>query len=253
MQIVVNGIQLNYEVAGDGQPLVLLHGYPLNHTIWRLVVARLAGAAHLILPDLRGHGGSEAPAGPYPMKLMAQDVAGLLDALNIRQAILAGHSMGGYTCLAFARDFPERLGGLGMVASQAAADTPERRSGRYQTALDVEQKGPQAIAASMADRLVANKSFTPELERIILATQPAGIAGTLRGLAERPDMTAFLPNIQVPSAVIAGEADALIPIEKARELANDLPQCRLVTLPGVGHMPMLEAPEETATALRLLL
>lgn len=252
MKLKVNGIQMYVEVRGTGLPIILLHGFPLDHTIWRLVAARLEGDAQVILPDLRGHGQTESPAGAYSMSLMAQDVAALMDILQIPQAVLVGHSMGGYASLAFARDYPQRLLGLGMVASQAAADTLERQAGRYQTAAQVEQMGTKAIAASMADRLVAKKELAAELEALILSTSAVGVVGTLKGLAERPDMAAFLGNIQVPATVVPGEADVLIPLDKASELAQGLPRCQLVTLPGVGHMPMLEAPEETAAALRRL-
>ena len=249
MKLAVNGLRMFVKTFGDGLPVILVHGFPLDHTIWLPVVELLENEARLILPDLRGHGQSDAPAGTYSMRLIAQDLAALQDALAIRCAILVGHSMGGYASLAFAQEYPDRLAGLGMVASQAAADSEERRNARYQMAAEVAEKGVTPIAALMAERLFARKDLVPEIERVILNTSPVGVVGALKGLAERPDMSGFLEEINVPTAVIAGSQDGLVPGARTQELVEKIPQAKLTLIQAVGHMPMLEAPEETAGAL----
>src|SRR6266545_4584990 len=122
----VNGIQLAYERRGTGTPLVLLHGYPLDHHLWDEVAPLLEDTFELIIPDLRGFGESSTIDSFYAMEDFAADIAALLDHLEIQKAGLAGHSMGGYIALAFARLYSERLTGLGLVASQAMADAPDR-------------------------------------------------------------------------------------------------------------------------------
>jgi len=249
MIVHINQIDLFFEEHGAGTPVVLLHGYPLDHTIWQEVVPTLAEHARVIVPDLRGHGRSDAPEGIYTMRQIADDVAGLLDALELPGAVVVGHSMGGYAALAFAQAYPQRLLGLGMVASQAAADSSEGRAGRLVTAREVQQQGMAGIADSMPARLTTQARLLPTLRSLILATSPAGAAGILMGMAERPDMTSFLAQISAPAVVIAGDSDALIPFDRSVEMAHKLQQARLVTVPGSGHMPMMEFPGIVAAAL----
>ncbi len=181
MIVNVNRIDLYFEEHGSGTAVVLLHGYPLDHTIWQEVVPTLAEHARVIAPDLRGHGRTDAPKGVYSMRLIADDIAGLLDALELPQAIVVGHSMGGYAALAFAQAYPTRLLGLGMVASQAAADTPKRRAGRLENASEVQQNGLAGIANSMPARLTTQARLIPTLRSLILSTTPEGAAGNLKG------------------------------------------------------------------------
>src|SRR5438045_567393 len=133
----VNGIDLTYTRHGAGTPLVLLHGYPLDGSVWSEVVPLLQDRFDLIIPDLRGFGESSREVAPHSLDDYASDIAGLLDRLNIQKTAIAGHSMGGYVALAFARLYPERVSALGLVSSQAAADTPERKQGRYDTVAQI--------------------------------------------------------------------------------------------------------------------
>ena len=133
----INGIRLAYDRRGKGTPLVLLHGYPLDHQLWDEVVPLLQDQFDVILPDLRGFGGSSTVDSFYTMEDIASDIAGLLDFLGIPKAVIVGHSMGGYVALAFARLYPERVAGLGLVSSQVLADTPAKREDRFKTAAEV--------------------------------------------------------------------------------------------------------------------
>lgn len=246
-------VQLYFEEHGQGIPVVLIHGFPLDHTIWSPLIPLLKEKARLILPDLRGFGKSPVTPGIYDMGLLADDIKDMLDGLNIKQAVLAGHSMGGYVSLAFARCYPERLLGLALVASQAAADTPERRQGRLQTASEVERRGVKSLAKTMPEKLSANPALATLLRQLILRADPQGVAGALRGMANREDMTRRLSEINVPAVIIAGSQDSLIPIEKSREMERLLPRGWLVEIPNAGHMPMMEAPEMVAEALHRLI
>lgn len=249
MKIRVNGFDMNCREMGDGIPLVLLHGYPLNNTIWDAVAERMQGQVRLILPDLRGFGESSVPEGVYTMRQMSSDVARLLDALEVHTAVVAGHSMGGYVTLAFAKAFPDRLAGLAMVCSQAGADSAERKAGRLTTAGEVARQGTAAIARPMAEGLTTDPAQVGGLEQMILRTSPRGVIGALKGMAEREDLTGFLPHIEVPALVVAGEMDAFVPLVKAEEMALRMKDSRLVRIAGAGHMPMLEAPAKIAAAL----
>lgn len=249
MKIDINGIRLFYADQGSGCPILFLHGFPLDHTIWNPVIPLLKDKARLILPDLRGHGQTDSPDSIYSMATIAEDMVRLLDGLGLEKAILVGHSMGGYAALAFAHLYPDRLVGLCLAATQAAADSTERKAGRYATIQEVEQIGTGKLADGMSARLTSRPELVARIRRVILGTTPIGIRGSLMGMAERPDMTAHLAEIKVPAVVIAGELDQINPLEKSEEMARLLPEGHLVLVPGAGHMPMLEAPEWVAEAI----
>jgi pimeloyl-ACP methyl ester carboxylesterase len=248
----VNGTEIAYQRSGSGTALVLLHGYPLDHTTWEPVLPFLQGVEDLILPDLRGFGASPSPQAGYSLADMAADIAALLDHLKIEQAVIAGHSMGGYIGLAFAHAFPERIRGLGLIASQAVADSPEGRNDRYATADLVRQQGVSVVADSMPARLTSNPTLQPLLREIILRQSPQGIIAALEAMAARPDSTPDLSGYNFPVVILHGLQDALVPVERAHQVVALLRHGNLVELEGVGHMPMMEASQATAEALRAL-
>jgi pimeloyl-ACP methyl ester carboxylesterase len=259
-KINVNGIQLAYARHGKGTPIVLLHGYPLDHHLWDAVVPSLEDTFDLIVPDLRGFGESTTIDTPYTMDDYASDIAGLLDQLGIQKAAIVGHSMGGYAALAFARLYPERVSGLGLVSSQVLADPPDRKEGRYKSAADVAEKGIGGVVETMTPKFTSNEKLQAIARESMERQQPAAYIGALKAMAERMDSTPLLSSLREPQGstfrfpvvLIHGEADALIPIDRAREVKAALPQAHLVEIRGAGHMPMMEAKEQTAEALKHL-
>jgi 3-oxoadipate enol-lactonase len=249
-KVTVNGVTLAYARQGSGVPLVLLHGYPLDHRIWAELAAILRPSFDLILPDLRGFGQSATVSDIYTVADMAVDVASLLDALNIGKAFIAGHSLGGYVALAFARGFPQRVLGLGLVSSQALADSPERKENRYATARQIAEQGVGFVAETMTPKLSAEPGTQALVTPIILSQKTSGLVGALKAMAERPDASALLLNCQFPLTIVHCAADTLIPVERAREIKALVPQAHLVELPGSGHLPMLDAPQATAAAFQ---
>jgi 3-oxoadipate enol-lactonase len=144
--------------------------------------------------------------------------------------------------------------GLGLVASQAGADTEEGRQNRYKLADKVAAEGSAALADAMLPKLFAaslpaGAQLVEEVRKQMLATRPEGIIGTLKGMAARPDSTPLLPQINVPALVLAGAEDTIVPLEKAEAMAAALPHASLTTVQNAGHMPMLEQPEATTRAL----
>ncbi len=251
-KVQVNGIDLAYTRRGKGAPLVLVHGYPLDHSIWNEVAPLLEDRFDLILPDLRGFGESQSVETAYGIADIAADIAGLLDRLGLKQAALAGHSMGGYVSLAFARAYPTRLRGLALVASQALADSPERKAGRYKTAADIAEQGVGIVAEAMTTKLSAEPRVQNYVQAVIEKQTRHGLIGALKAMAERSDSTDLLASLNVPLALIHGEADVLIPFERAREIKDVVPAAQLFALKHAGHMPMMEFPRETAEALSRL-
>jgi 3-oxoadipate enol-lactonase len=250
--IEINGIRLAYGRRGKGTPLMLLHGYPLDHRLWDDVVPLLEDQFDLILPDLRGFGGSSTVDSFYTMEDFASDIAGLLDFLGIPRTAIAGHSMGGYVALAFARLFPERVTGLGLVSSQVLADTPAKRDDRFKTAAEVADKGPASVVESMTPKFTNNPRLQEFAQSSMELQQPAAYIGALKAMGERVDSTPLLKSINYPVVIIHGDVDNLIPIDRAREVKAALPNAYLVEINGAGHMPMMEAKEQTAEALKHL-
>ncbi len=246
-------VNLAYEEHGEGSPVILAHGFPLNRSIWYPIVPKLTEKARLILPDLRGHGQSPVPDGIYSMRLMAEDLRALMDQLNIEKAVLAGHSMGGYVSLAFAQAYPNRLAGMALVATQAAADSPERRAGREKMIDEVRRKGIKAVAEAMAPALTCRSELVESVHNMIMLMSPKGVTSCLKGMAQRPNAQEWLSTITVPTVVIAGAEDKLIPIERPKVMTQLLGRAWLVELNGAGHLPMMEQPEAVSDAILQLL
>ena len=251
-KINVNGIELAYTRHGAGAPMVLLHGYPLDGSIWSEVVPFLIDKFELIIPDLRGFGESTTVETPYTMDTFASDVAGLLDHLGFEKTAIVGHSMGGYVALAIAKLYPTRVNGLGLVSSQVLADTPDRKQGRYDTAEQVAAKGIGVVVEAMTPKFTPDERVRAFAQSVMEQQKSNSIIGALKAMAEREDTSSLLADFKFPVVLVHGDEDALIPIERARELKNAISRAHLVELKGVGHLPMMESAEETAQALRYL-
>jgi len=248
-KLSVNGITLAYTRRGKGTPLVLLHGYPLDHHAWDSVVPLLEDTFDLVIPDLRGFGESTTVDALYTMDDFASDIAGLLDHLGIQKAAIAGHSMGGYAALAFARLYPDRLSGLGMVSSQVVADSPERREGRYKSAAEVAEKGIVGVVEFMTPKFAPDERLRESVREMMQRQSPAAFIGALKAMAERKDASSLLSGFKIPVVIVHGDADELVPIDRAREAKSAVHHAYFVELKDVGHLPMMEAPKRTAEAL----
>lgn len=250
-KITLNDLTLAYERHGHGAPLVLIHGFPLDHSIWDDVTPLLTPTFDLILPDLRGFGESVSPAPVWAMDNLAADIAALLDHLGIESAFLAGHSMGGYVALAFAAAYPSRVRGLALIASQAAADTPERKMGRYAQAQKIMEDGIGETVAGMTPKLSPDARVQKFVHDLMRKQKPASFMLSLIAMAERADTLSALEKNSFPVLIVHGGADGLIPMQ--REIPLKVPRARVAELPGVGHMPMMESPQQVADALKSLL
>jgi pimeloyl-ACP methyl ester carboxylesterase len=256
METNINGIRVSYEDVGDGPALLMVHAFPLGGAMWRSQVEALRGQHRLIVPDLRGFGGSDAPPGPYTVDEQADDLAALLDHVGVAQATICGLSMGGYIAMAFMRRHAARARALILADTKAGADSEEGKAGREANARLAEAEGAAAIADKMIPGLLApgaGQELRDTLRSMILANRPEGIAGALRGMAMRPDSTESLRAVAVPALVIVGAEDGLTPPSEASALAMAIAGSKIVVLPGVGHISNLEAPGEFTLAMRSFL
>ena len=248
MQAKINGITLAFNDQGTGLPLVFLHAFPLNRTMWTDQEKALSSQFRVISIDLRGHGESDAPLWRYTLDQASEDVIGLLDHLSIRQANFVGLSMGGYILFALYRKYADRVKGLVLANTRAQADTAEGREGRFQMAQTAYKNGPAAIADIMIPNLLSptTTQAKPELVRRVRAmiegNQISGIAGDLMAMAERLDSVQFLKQIICPTQIIGGELDVPTPPTDAKLMADQIPGARLAIIPGAAHLSNLEQP-----------
>jgi len=181
----------------------------------------------------------------------------LLDELNVNEPIvLCGLSMGGYIAWQFQQQYSERLRALILCDTRAIADTPEGVENRKRLAKMVVENGSAAVASAMLPNLFSpvtsdrQQASIDELRETISATSPQGIAAASLGMAERPDATPLLPNIETPSLLIVGEDDGISTPKEMQTIADAMPNARLEVIPEAGHMSPLENPESVNTAIR---
>jgi 3-oxoadipate enol-lactonase len=250
MEMFTHGIRLHYVQAGQGVPLLMVHGYPLDHTLWQPQLDGLSDIAQVVAPDLRGFGQSAAPEGVYTMDVQADDLAALLDVLKVEQGMVCGLSMGGYIALAFWRKYAARVRALILVDTRAGADAPAARQARLDMVEQVKQHGSRSAADAMLPRLLAESTRRSRVDLVefahamMLRQSPTGIIGAQLGMAERPDSTPMLSTITVPTLAVFGAEDVITPAEtEGRLLAEVIPNARLVVIPNAGHLSNLEQPE----------
>jgi 3-oxoadipate enol-lactonase len=248
--IRVDDIQLAYTDTGIGQPVVLLHGYPFNRSLWTEQVSALSNSYRVITPDLRGLGESDAKSGAATMNRMAQDVAELLDQLEISRAVVGGLSMGGYVALAFYKQFPSRVRALILADTRAQADTEEGKQTRFQQAEKALAEGMAGIADSMLPKLLTPETVSkrPEVVKrvrdMMLKTKPEGAAGALLGMAERDDQTPLLSQIACPALILVGREDPITPVQDSENMHREIAGSRLVVIDNAAHVSNLERTEQ---------
>jgi pimeloyl-ACP methyl ester carboxylesterase len=251
----VRGIEMAYDAVGAGPPVLLLHGFPFNRSMWREQVEALRASHRVITPDLRGHGETSV-TDVATMDEMARDVAALMDELKIERAVVGGLSMGGYATLAFHHRFPERVRALILADTRPQADTDEARQNRFQQANKVLKEGMSAIADAMLPKVLATGTIQgrPEIAArvrgMMLEMKPAGTAAALRGMAARKDQAEMLPQISAPTLIIVGAEDAITPLEVSEAMQREIRGSRLEIIEGAGHVSNIERPAEFNRALK---
>ena len=251
----VRGIELTYTDAGRGPAVVFLHGFPFDRSMWRGQVERLSADFRVIAPDLRGHGESTLTSEPSTMEVLAEDVAALLDELNVPRAVVCGLSMGGYVALALYRAHPSRVRALVLADTRSKADTEDARRTREENARRALAEGMSPIVDSMLPKLLSESTRENEPEvvarvrEMMSGVSPEGAAAALRGMALRRDQTDLLASIDVPALVVVGSEDAVTPPSEAEAMHALIEGSRLRVIEGAGHVSNVERPEEFDRAL----
>jgi 3-oxoadipate enol-lactonase len=254
MKTTIRGIEIGYDEAGSGTPVVLLHGFPFNRSMWSEQIEALTVRHRVLAPDLRGHGETTATEATT-MEDMARDVSALMEQRNISRAAVCGLSMGGYVALALMRMFPLRARALVLADTRAGEDTEEARANREVQAQKVLQEGMAAIVDTMLPKLLTrqtltkNPSLVSRVREMILKTNPVGAAAALRAMAQRRNQTSFLSRIVAPALIIVGREDAITPVAEAELIHREIGGSRLEVIEDAGHLSNLEQPERFNEAL----
>lgn len=241
----------------DLLPLVLLHAFPFDASMWHDVVGELDDVPVLTV-DAPGFGGSPALPGDPSLSAYAETVVADLAELGVDRAVFAGISMGGYTALAIAAERPAVIAGLGLLDTKAEADSEQARANRLAMAAAAEGPAGSSVVlglleAGLSPITLANRPEVVEAVREGLEQAPAaGVAWAQRAMAARPDRLAVLGMISAPALVLRGEHDAMTGAEEARHLAGHLARVELVEIPEAGHFTPAEAPAAVAGALHAL-
>ncbi len=253
-QLITDKGTVHYTLQGEGPALVFLHGFLEDHTMWDDFSASLSSDYSTVCIDLPGFGKSDVFSENHHMHFMAEKVNEVLRQEDISKCLLTGHSMGGYVSLAFARNHPEKLSGLVLFHSQAAADTSEGKENRDRT-INIVNSNHGGFISSFIPSLFAEENvprFSEEIDRlkqIALSTSAEGITAALRGMRDREDHRETLKKLDVPVSFIIGKKDARISTDVILPQLQLPKNCEALIMNDVGHMGFIEARGTTYLAL----
>ena len=255
MQIKSDDATIYFETHGRGPDVVLLHPFPVNHKFWLPLLDALTSRFRVTLPDLRGHGRSEAGLGVATMEKHARDVLRVCGEVGVERAVFGGCSIGGYVNFELWRQARERVKGLVFLDTKAPADSEATRADRLRAADDVLARGPEPFVESMVPKLLAETTRTnrPDLvaaaKAMMMESSAAGIAAVQRGMAERVDSTGTLATIDVPTLVVFGEED-VVPVSEGEAMRRGIRGAEMRVVEKAGHYAAFERAEEVGRILR---
>ncbi len=236
------------DTEGKGQPVLLIHAFPLSSRMWEAEIETLSRNYQVIIPDLPGFGRSPRQKEPS-IPEMARETAALLDHLGVKEPVfIGGLSMGGYVAFEFLRQFPKRVSALGLFSTRAAADTPEGREKRMKAVESIKAEGLEVFSRTVIPNLLGRSTIarkndvTGKVREMLLSNKREGIMDGLKGMAGRNDSTDLLPKITCPVLIIAGDEDTFIPVSEAEAMHKKIPQSEYHVISGAGHLVNLEQP-----------
>ncbi len=253
IRVPAGDVELAVDVRGEGLPVLFVHGFPFDRTVWRHQLATLSRVRR-IAPDFRGVGDSGAPSGAdgYSLTRYADDLVAVLDAVGVRQAVLCGLSMGGYVIFELLRRHPERVKALILADTKPEPDSAEAKRGREELTQVAQRDGQDAVIERLLPRLLAaaTQATQPEVagqvREMAHRWSVPGLVGALRTLRDRPDSTDTLRDVRVPTLVLVGSEDQIAPPDTARAMAQLIPGAQCHVVPAAGHIAPLEQPLATS-------
>ena len=252
-----DGLNISFTDRGniDGLPVIFIHGFPFDKSMWAPQIASLPGNVRPITYDIRGHGQSELGSGYFSIEFLVDDLIALLDHLELDRAVVCGLSMGGYIALRAAERHPERIKAFVLCDTKSTADSDEARVGRAKSMQFMFTHGVDKFADTFAGAVFApatikqQPALVEQIKSTIRATDASTIAATLMALAARTDTTASLDQLTCPLLIIVGEQDALTPPSDSEAMLAAAPGATMIVIPDAAHLSNLENPESFNRAL----
>jgi 3-oxoadipate enol-lactonase len=254
----VNGTTLFYTEQGQGKPLVLLHGFPLDSRIWEAQIEALSNERRVIAPDLRGFGRSRSNA-LFTIESLAEDVHALLEVIGALPCALAGLSMGGYVAFAFAKKYPADLTALALIDTRCEGESAQGKDGRNKMIDLVRRNGSKAVADQMFPKMFVegieqrDQALAGRLRQIMEACPAQTIEHALLAMRDRLDYCSILPSIPVPTLIVVGEKDPITPPAIAEAMHRQIPRSQLVQIANASHLTTMEQPQAVNGALKSFL
>lgn len=246
----VSGFTLSYDDFGTGDvPVIFLHGFPFNRTMWKPQIEFLKSSHRVIAPDLRGFGESKDEETPLSISLFTDDLIQFMDSLKIDKAILCGLSMGGYIALAAQQKFPDRFEALILCDTQCIADTPEAKEKRLDTIKQIKAKGPEEFnekfikSVFYEDSLKTKPELVKELSAVVYTNSEHILTAGLTALANRTETCSTLKDIEIPTLILCGSDDAVTPLKQSEAMHKEISASVLVVIHRAGHVSNLEQPD----------
>lgn len=250
-QIMAGDLLTTVDVRGDGPAMLFLHGFPLDRTLWRTLATTLTGWRR-VAPDLRGYGQTPMLPGAPTMATYADDLIALLDALSLDRAVICGLSMGGYIAFDLLRRYPNRVRALILLNTRAGPDDAETRANRDKQVARVRRDGTGFLSDTMLPKLLAPSTskvrpdVVAHVKQMMAGASADGVVQALEAMRDRPDSTPDLARITVPTLVIGGKDDVLIPAPIVKAMADAIPGAHCTIMPDAGHLTPLEQPINTS-------
>lgn len=247
MIVLLDGMEIGYDDGGSGVPILFVHGFPHDRTLWTPQLQGMTAQARVLAVDLRGFGETTV-APPYSMDQYADDLVGLLDMLHVERAVVAGLSMGGYVAFAMWRRHAKRIRALVLSNTRAGADSDEAKERRRSLMALARAQGSNAVADAMLTGMLGKttRARRPEIvnavHRMISSAPVDGMIGALQAMIDRPDSSDTLRTVDVPTLLVTGDEDAIIPIEDVRSMQTAIRGSSLEVITGAGHLSNLERP-----------
>ena len=247
MIVLLDGMEIGYDDGGTGVPILFIHGFPHDRTLWTPQLQGMTAQARVLAVDLRGFGETTV-APPYSMDQYADDLVGFLDMLHVERAVVAGLSMGGYIAFAMWRRHAQRIRALVLANTRAGADGDEAKERRRSQMALARTQGSNAIADAVLTGMLGKttRARRPEIVSTVhgmISSAPVdGVIGALQAMIDRPDSTDTLRTIDVPTLVVTGDEDTIIPIEDVQSMQAAIRGSSLEVITGAGHLTNLERP-----------
>jgi len=246
-----NNLTISYYDVGEGTiPIIFLHGFPFDKSMWKGQLDSLKSSNRLIACDIRGFGKSTDEKTPLSIDLFSEDLMAFMDKLNIKKAIICGLSMGGYISLNAVKRFPERFEALILCDTQCIADTAEVIENRYKAIEQINLDGVTEFNEKFIknvfhpDSLMHKIELVENLKNIVFANSKDIIIAGLTALANRSETCSTLDAIRIPTLIICGREDKVTPLAQSEFMQEHIEGSNLVIIDNAGHVSNLEQPEE---------